>query len=69
MAQYRKIEYLIGKDGKITERVIGGSGSDCVESTAKIEASLGEVKKQDLLPEYYEEAAIAEIENTIAESI
>jgi hypothetical protein len=54
MAQYQRIEYLIGKDGKITERVINGAGADCVATTSAIEASLGEVQKRDLLPEYYE---------------
>jgi Protein of unknown function (DUF2997) len=54
MAEYQKIEYRIAKDGKITETVIGGSGTNCTSATSKIEGALGEVEKQELLPEYYE---------------
>lgn len=54
MAEYQKIEYRIGKDGKITETVIGATGSSCTETTKGIEATLGEVEAQELRPEYYE---------------
>ena len=54
MAEYHQIEYRIGNDGKITERVIGVNGASCTETTAGIEKALGEVSSQDLLPEYYE---------------
>ncbi len=54
MAEYQKIEYKIGKDGKITETVINGSGTGCTETTSGIESALGKVEDQELLPEYYE---------------
>ncbi|WP_242055175.1 MULTISPECIES: DUF2997 domain-containing protein [Nostocales] len=54
MAEYQKIEYRIGKDGKITETVINASGSSCTSTTSGIEKALGEVENQELLPEYYE---------------
>jgi Protein of unknown function (DUF2997) len=54
MAEYQKVEYLIGKDGKITEKVINASGTTCTETTAAVEKALGEVQSQELLPEYYE---------------
>ncbi|MBD2492340.1 DUF2997 domain-containing protein [Aulosira sp. FACHB-615] len=54
MAEYQKIEYRIGKDGKITETVINGSGASCTNATSGIEGALGEVESQELLPEYYE---------------
>uniref|UniRef100_B8HWJ2 DUF2997 domain-containing protein n=1 Tax=Cyanothece sp. (strain PCC 7425 / ATCC 29141) TaxID=395961 RepID=B8HWJ2_CYAP4 len=54
MAEYQRIEYRIGKDGKITETVISGSGPNCTLSTAGIEQALGAVESQELLPEYYE---------------
>lgn len=54
MSEYQKIEYLIGKDGKVTERVIGGAGVECVTNTSNIESALGEVANRELLPEYYE---------------
>ena len=55
MAQYQKIEYLIGKDGKVTERVIEATGSSCTDTTAPLEQELGQVESQTLLPEYYQE--------------
>lgn len=54
MAEYQKVEYNIGKDGKITEKVINASGSSCTTTTSGIEQALGEVENQELLPEYYE---------------
>jgi hypothetical protein len=54
MSQYQRIEYLIGKDGKIVERAIDISGSECVAITAQIESNLGKVETRELLPNYYE---------------
>ncbi|MDX2098338.1 MAG: DUF2997 domain-containing protein [Leptolyngbyaceae cyanobacterium bins.59] len=53
MAEYRRVEYRIGKDGKITETVVNGSGSSCTGITTGIEQALGKVEDQKLLPEYY----------------
>ncbi len=54
MSQYQRIEYLIGKDGKIVERAIDISGSECVAITAEIESNLGKVETRKLLPNYFE---------------
>jgi hypothetical protein len=54
MSQYQRIEYLIGKDGKIVERAIDISGSACVAITAEIESSLGKVETRELLPNYFD---------------
>ena len=54
MSQYQRIEYLIGKDGKIVERAIDISGSECIAMTAPIESDLGKVETRELLPSYYE---------------
>jgi hypothetical protein len=54
MTKYLQIEYLIAPDGKITERVINGSGGECLETTAAIESELGQVEHRELLPSYYE---------------
>ncbi|KJH73240.1 DUF2997 domain-containing protein [Aliterella atlantica] len=54
MSEYRKVEYRIGSDGKITEKVIDASGSSCIETTSDVEKTLGNVESQELLPEYYE---------------
>lgn len=54
MAEYQKIEYRIGKDGKVTEKVLNASGESCTETTASLESALGQVESQEFLPEYYE---------------
>jgi hypothetical protein len=54
MAEYQKIEYRIGKDGKIIETVINASGESCTNTTKGIEQALGVVSAQEFLPEYYE---------------
>ena len=64
MAEYRKIEYRIGKDGKITETVLKATGSSCTETTAGIETALGKVESQNLLPEYYQGEENVTIEET-----
>lgn len=55
MAQYQKIEYRIGADGKIVETVLNGVGSSCTENTSGIEKALGKVESQKLFPEYYQD--------------
>ncbi|MDX2254049.1 MAG: DUF2997 domain-containing protein [Pseudanabaenaceae cyanobacterium bins.39] len=54
MSQYQRIEYLIGKDGKIVERAIAISGNECIAVTAPLEAQLGKIETRDLLPSYYQ---------------
>jgi len=63
MATYQKIEYLIAKDGKITEKVIGAIADDCISLTATIETSLGQITNRELLPEYYENSETMTAEN------
>ncbi|OIP78912.1 MAG: hypothetical protein AUK48_00695 [Oscillatoriales cyanobacterium CG2_30_44_21] len=53
MSQYQRIEYLIGKDGKVVERAVD-MGSECVAVTSEIESSLGKVVSRDLLPSFYD---------------
>ncbi len=55
MTEYQKIEYRIGKDGKIFENVLNATGSSCIEAAKQVEKSLGEIESQELLPEYYQE--------------
>jgi Protein of unknown function (DUF2997) len=59
MADYQKIEYRIGLDGKVTETVLNGKGETCLLATEGLERSLGEVESRDLLPEYDDRAAHA----------
>ena len=55
MTEYQKIEYRIGKDGKIVEKVLNATGSSCIETTKEVEKSLGKIESQEFLPEYYQE--------------
>lgn len=59
MAEYQRIEYRLNPQGKITETVLDGQGTSCVTTTAPLEAALGSVEQQELLPEYYEEDYLA----------
>ncbi|WP_040957817.1 DUF2997 domain-containing protein [Planktothrix agardhii] len=54
--QYYKVEFTINPDGTITEKVLNGSGNNCTELTKDLD--LGEVKSQELLPEYQEQNQI-----------
>jgi hypothetical protein len=54
VAEYQKVEYIIGKDGKITEKVIEASGESCTQTTQELEKAVGVVESQELLPEYYD---------------
>lgn len=56
MAEYQRVEYRIGKDGKIIETVLNATGASCIDTTKGIEQALGEVSNQELLPDYYTEA-------------
>ncbi|XHX81086.1 MAG: DUF2997 domain-containing protein [Stenomitos frigidus ULC029] len=60
MAEYQKIEYRFGTDGKIVETVLNASGTRCMEATSAIEQALGTVESRELLPSYDEgEEAVA----------
>ncbi len=52
MAEYQKIEYRIGKDGKLTETVLNGKGESCILATEALERSLGQLESRELLPEF-----------------
>lgn len=49
--QYYRVEFVIKPDGSIIEKVMA-SGPNCTAVTEKLEKALGEVRSQELLPEY-----------------
>ncbi|HAN45221.1 MAG TPA: hypothetical protein DCQ32_01555 [Cyanobacteria bacterium UBA8156] len=65
MAEYQRIEYTIDRNGKITERVLGGQGTNCLATTAAIEADLGTVTHRELLPEYYENSELLTVDTPL----
>ena len=62
--QYYKVEFTINKDGSVTEKVIA-SGTNCTAVTKELEKAMGEVRSQELLPEYNQQS----IENAESESL
>lgn len=62
--QYYKVEFTINKDGSVTEKVIA-SGSNCTAVTEELEKAIGEVRSQELLPEYNQQT----IENQEPETL
>ncbi len=62
MAEYQRIEYRIGPDGKVVETVLGGTGESCVSATEGIEAALGMIADREYLPEYNETEAVVTTE-------
>jgi hypothetical protein len=68
MSQYQRIEYLIGKDGKIVERAIDIAGSECVAITAEIESNLGKIETRQLLPNYYETSE-QQLDHSVTEQV
>ncbi|MCW6035671.1 DUF2997 domain-containing protein [Spirulina subsalsa FACHB-351] len=70
MAEYQKIEYRIGKDGKIVETVVDGiAGAHCTKVTEEIEQAMGEVESQEFLPDYYRESNILTQTETQSQSL
>lgn len=58
MAEYQKIEYRIGKDGKVVETVLNATGESCLSTTTGIEQALGEIESQEKLPEFADDALL-----------
>jgi len=63
VAEYQRIEYRIGKDGKIVETVIDGNGTSCTTATQGIEQALGAIEHRELLPSYSMDESYLEIDN------
>jgi hypothetical protein len=60
MAKKRELEFTIDDDGKITIKVIGGEGKECLELTKEIEEALGLVTERTKTSEFYVEPAKTE---------
>lgn len=55
----KKITFKVSKDGTtITSDAEGFQGGECLRKTEKFMEGLGSTKKQELKPEYYEEAGV-----------
>jgi hypothetical protein len=70
MTEYQRIEYRIGKDGKVIETVLNASGDRCLKATAGIEQALGRVESREHLQSDPEDGETEEIaaRPTIGES-
>ncbi len=68
MSQYQRVEYHIGPDGQITESVIDASGPSCVETTSKLETSLGKVTSREFLDSYHEQRESETVDIAMADT-
>jgi protein involved in polysaccharide export with SLBB domain len=55
MAQKQELEFTIDDDGKISIKVVGIAGKECLELTKEIEAALGLVTDRKRTSEFYQE--------------
>ncbi len=53
MAKKQELEVSIDDDGKISIKVIGAQGAECLELTKAIEEALGVVVDRKKLPDFY----------------
>lgn len=60
MVLKREMEIEIGRDGKVSIKVRGVEGKECVEFSQFLEEALGETVEQELTSEYYIESAPTE---------
>ena len=55
MVLKREMEIEIGRDGKVSIKVKGVTGQECLEFSQFLEEALGETVEQELTSEYYVE--------------
>jgi hypothetical protein len=60
MVLKREMEIEIGRDGKVSIKVKGVQGTECLEFSQFLEEALGETVEQELTSEYYQTSASAE---------
>jgi hypothetical protein len=60
MVLKREMEIEIGRDGKVSIKVKGVQGAECLEFSQFLEEALGETVEQELTSEYYQAPASAE---------
>lgn len=52
--QKQEMEIAIGPDGKVSLKVFGVKGDDCLDLTKDLEEALGEVTERERTAEFYE---------------
>lgn len=63
MTNLEEIEIIIGKDGKVQIHVRGIPGKICLDSTAELEAILGEnITRREMTPEFFEQPVAVRIQ-------
>ena len=60
MVLKREMEIEIGRDGKVSIKVKGVQGHECLEFSQFLEEALGETVEQELTSEYYQVPAPTE---------
>ncbi|HZU97570.1 MAG TPA: DUF2997 domain-containing protein [Planctomycetota bacterium] len=62
MAKKQELEFSIDDDGKISIKVVGAEGSECLELTKAIEEALGVVTDRKKTSDFYVEKKEQKIE-------
>lgn len=62
MAKKQELEFSIDDDGKISIKVIGAQGAECLELTKAIEEALGVVTDRKKTPDFYVQPVEKKIE-------
>jgi Protein of unknown function (DUF2997) len=60
MVLKREMEIEIGRDGKVSIKVKGVQGVECLEFSQFLEEALGETVEQEITSEYYQVPASTE---------
>jgi len=63
--QYYKVEIIVDKEGNVSYKVVA-TGSSCTAVTEELNQALGEVRSQEILPEYNQEMYVLETETVKA---
>jgi hypothetical protein len=63
--QYYKVEIIVDKEGNVIYKVVA-TGSGCTAITEELNQALGEVRSQEILPEYNQEMYVLETETVKA---
>ncbi|BBB90361.1 MAG TPA: DUF2997 domain-containing protein [Methylomusa anaerophila] len=53
----QELEITIDANGKVSIKVAGAKGGECLDITKNLEEALGEVERREFTPEYYQAPA------------
>ncbi|HWR40105.1 MAG TPA: DUF2997 domain-containing protein [Patescibacteria group bacterium] len=60
----QELEIIIGADGKVSVKVAGAKGDQCLELTRPLEEALGQVEQREFTADYYQTTAMPQPQRT-----